>query len=95
MALKKILGLRCLVKRAPGPFVLFCSVCLCCFSFPREFWGRTCDSTVLVPDNWYLSISLSQTELQIKMGLKVIQRYFFLYLKFNICCDLSLEPSQL
>ena len=26
--------------------------------------------------------------------LRIIQRYFFLFLNENICCDPSLEPSQ-
>ena len=28
------------------------------------------------------------------LGLRIIQRYFFLFLNKNICCDPSLEPSQ-
>ena len=35
------------------------------------------------------------TQSSIKEGvLVIIQKYFFLFLKENICCDLSLEPSQ-
>ena len=35
------------------------------------------------------------TQSSIKEGvLMIIQKYFFLFLKENICCDLSLELSQ-
>ena len=34
------------------------------------------------------------SELHIRGILRIIQRYFFLFLKENICCDTSLEPSQ-
>ena len=34
------------------------------------------------------------SELHIRGVLRIIQRQFFLFLKENICCDPSLEPSQ-
>ena len=34
-----------------------------------------------------------ESELQIKWVFRIIQRFFFLFLNKNICCDPSLEPS--
>ena len=33
-------------------------------------------------------------EHQIKRALRIIQRYFSLFRKENVCCDPSLEPSR-
>ena len=34
------------------------------------------------------------SELQISGVLKIIQRFFFIFLNENICCDPPLEPSH-
>ena len=40
------------------------------------------------------SIKKTLTELQVRGVWRIIQRYFFLIVKKNICSDPSLEPSQ-
>ena len=37
---------------------------------------------------------LQKPELQIRGVMRIIQKYFFLFLNENICCDPSLEPSR-
>ena len=38
-------------------------------------------------------LHVRKTELQIRGVLMIIQRYYFLFLYKNICCDPALEPS--
>ena len=42
-----------------------------------------------------MKMLVSYTELQITLSKRDNLNIFFLFLKENICCDPSLEPSQL
>ena len=52
-----------------------------------------CFSTIFIITVCFFNL-LRLPELQIRGALRIIQRYFFLFLKENICCDTSLEPSR-
>ena len=45
-------------------------------------------------DKTYLFISITLSELQIRGSIEDNSKIIFLFVKENICCDHSLEPSR-